>query len=65
MVNPYRRLTFYQEEIPLRHIAPGEEVGIHLIPNLDRETAELRVWRKDTLAQTITYPLKAFPRVHF
>jgi hypothetical protein len=24
IVNPYRRLTFHQEEIPLRHIAPGD-----------------------------------------
>jgi transposase InsO family protein len=42
VVNPYRRLTFHQEEIPLRHVPPGEEVEIHLIPNIDRETIELR-----------------------
>ncbi len=65
VVNPYRRLTFYQEEIPLRHVPPGEEVEVHLIPNIDRETVELRVWWKETNVQTVVYPFKAFPRVHF
>jgi hypothetical protein len=65
VVNPYRRLTFYQEEIPLRHVPPGEEVEIHLIPNIDRETVELRVWWKNTTVQRVIYPFKTFPRVHF
>jgi hypothetical protein len=65
VVNPYRRLTFYQEEIPLRHVPPGEEVEVHLIPNIDRETVELRVWWKMTNVQSVVYPFKAFPRVHF
>jgi hypothetical protein len=65
VVNPYRRLTFHQEEIPLRHVPPGEEVEVHLIPNIDRETVELRVWWKETIVQSVIYPFKAFPRVHF
>jgi len=65
VVNPYRRLTFYQEEIPLRHVPPGEEVEVHMIPNIDRETVELRVWWKETIVQSVVYPFKAFPRVHF
>jgi len=65
VVNPYRRLTFYQEEIPLRHVPPGEEVEIHLIPNIDRETIELRVWWKETIVQSVIYTFKAFSRVHF
>ena len=65
VVNPYRRLTFYQEQIPLRHVPPGEEVELHLIPNTDRETVELRIWWKDKNVQSVVYPFKAFPRVHF
>lgn len=65
VVNPYRRLTFYQEQIPLRHVPPGEEVEVHLIPNTDRETVELRIWWKDKNVQSVVYPFKAFPRVHF
>ncbi len=65
VVNPYRRLTFHQEEIPLRHVPPGVEVELHLIPNIDRETVELRVWWKETIVQSVIYPFKAFPRVHF
>jgi hypothetical protein len=65
VVNPYRRLTFHQEEIPLRHVPPGEEVEIHLIPNIDREIVELRVWWKETIVQNVIYPFKTFPRVHF
>jgi hypothetical protein len=65
VVNPYRRLSFYQQEIPLKHINPGEEVDLHLVPNLARETVEIRVWWKGTMIQSVNYPLKAFPRVHF
>jgi len=65
IVNPYRRLTFHQEEIPLRHIAPGEEIDLHLVPDLLKETVEIRLWWKNTMVQRLTYPFKAFPRVHF
>ena len=65
VVNPYRRLALYQEEIPLRHVPPGEEVDVHLIPNIGRETVELRVWWKITNVQSAVYPFKAFPHVHF
>ena len=43
----------------------GEEVEVHLIPDVDRETVELRVWWKMTNVQSVAYPFKAFPRVHF
>jgi hypothetical protein len=65
IVNPYRRLTFHQEEIPLRHIAPGEEIDLHLVPDLIKETVEIRLWWKNAMVQSLTYPFKAFPRVHF
>jgi len=65
VVNPYRRLSFYQQEIPLKHINPGEEVDLHLVPNLTRETVEIRVWWKGTMIQSVNYPFKALPRVHF
>jgi hypothetical protein len=65
IVNPYRRLSFYKQEIPLKHIAPGEEVDLHLVPHLARETVEIRIWWKETMIQSVNYPFKAFPRVHF
>ena len=65
VVNPYRRLSFHQQEIPLKHVPPGEEVDLHLVPNLSRESVEIRVWWKGTMIQSAIYPFKAFPRVHF
>jgi len=65
VVNPYRRLSFYQQEIALKHVPPGEDVDLHLVPNLSRQTVEVRVWWKETLVQSVIYPFKAFPRVHF
>jgi hypothetical protein len=65
VVNPYRRLSFYQQAIPLKHIAPGEEVDLHLVPNLARETVKIRVRWKGTMIQSANYPFKAFSRVHF
>lgn len=64
-VNAYRRLTFYQEQIPIRHIAPGEELDLHLVPNMAKETFEIRIWWKNSFVQSVTFPFKAFPRVHF
>jgi len=65
VVNPYRRLSFHQVEIPIRHIPPGEELDLHLVPDLSKETVEIRIWRKNTFVQSVTFPVKAFPRVHF
>jgi hypothetical protein len=65
VVNPYRRLSFYQQEIPLKHVPPGEEVDLHLVPNLSREVVEIRIWWRGTMIQSVFYPFKAFPRVHF
>jgi hypothetical protein len=65
VVNAYRRLSFHQEEIPIRNIPPGEELDLHLVPDLAKETVEIRIWWRQSFVQSVTYPFRAFPRVHF
>ncbi len=31
------------------HIHPGQEVELHLLPNLAKESVEIRVWWKETM----------------
>jgi len=46
--------------VPLR-----EDVEVHLIPDIQREAFEVRIWWDNRMVQSVTYPLKEFPRVQF
>jgi hypothetical protein len=64
-VNPYRRVSFYHHEIPAPHVPIGDEVNVHLVPDMSKGTFEVRIWWKEKLVQTVIYLIKDFPRVHF
>ncbi|MGB4298986.1 MAG: hypothetical protein WBK32_05130, partial [Candidatus Saccharicenans sp.] len=64
-VNAYRRIEFYNHQIPLPRVPIGQKVDIHLIPDLKRGSLELRFWWNNQLISSITFPLTDFPRVHF
>jgi hypothetical protein len=42
-----------------------EEVQIHLVPDVERGTMEIRIWWESQMVQSVIYPLKEFPGVHF
>ena len=43
----------------------GQEVEVHLVPNLERGSLQLRFWWDNRMIHSLVYPLAQFPRVHF
>lgn len=64
-VNGYRKISVFNHDIPVPYVPLREEVEVHLIPNVERDALEVRVWHDNRMVQSVTYPLKEFPRVHF
>ena len=65
MVNGYRKISFLNHDIPVPHVSLREEVELHLIPDTQKKAVEVRIWWENQMVQSITYPLKEFPRVQF
>jgi len=64
-VNAYRRIDFYNTPIPMPRVPIGQEVEIHLVPDLSRGSLQLRFWWEKRMIHSQIFPLKQFPRVHF
>ena len=65
MVNGYRRISLFNHEIAVPHVPLREEVEVHLVPDIARDALEVRIWWENQMVQSVTYPLKEFPKVHF
>jgi len=65
MVNGYRRISLFNHEIVVPHVPLREEVEVHLVPDIERDALEIRIWWENRMVQSVTYSLKEFPRVHF
>jgi hypothetical protein len=65
MVNGYRKISFFNHEIPVPHVPLREEVEVHLIPDRERGIMEVLIWWESQIVQSVVYPLKEFPGVHF
>ena len=65
MVNGYRKISLFNHEIVVPNVPLREEVEIHLLPDTRRDALEVRIWHGNRMVQSVTYPLKEFPRVHF
>ena len=64
-VNGYSKILLSNHEIVVPNVPLREEVEVHLIPDMTRGALELRIWWEDRMVQSVTYPLKEFPRVQF
>ena len=64
-VNGYRKISLSNHEIIVPNVPLREEVEIHLIPDVDRDALEVRIWHDNRMVQSVTYPAKEFPRVQF
>lgn len=65
MVNGYRKISLSNHQIPVPHVPLRDEVEVHLVPDVERGALEVRIWWNNQLVQSVAYPLKEFPRVHF
>ena len=64
-VNGYRKISLSNHEIIVPNVPLREEVEVHLIPDVGRGALEVRIWWENRMVQSVIYPSKDFPRVHF
>lgn len=64
IVNGYRKISFISQEIEVPHVPLRETVDLHIIPDLEKRSLELRIWWHKQMVRSIHLPLPATP-VHF
>jgi hypothetical protein len=65
MVNGYRKISFFNHEIEVPNVPLREEVEVHLVPDMQRDVLEIRIWWENQMVHSVAHPLKDFPQVHF
>jgi len=63
-VNGYRRISLFKHDIQVPNVPLYEEVEVHLIPDVPRQTMDIRIWWNDKMVHSVTYALQEF-HVHF
>lgn len=64
-VNGYRKIELHRHEIVVPGVPLRDEVDVHLVPDVKRGAMEVRIWWKEDMVRSVTYPLGEFPSVHF
>jgi hypothetical protein len=64
MINGYRRISLFNQEIKVPNVPLREEVELHMVPNLERQILKVRIWWNHKMVHSINLPL-ADLRVHF
>lgn len=65
MVNGYRRISLFNQEIEVPNVPLREEVELHLLPDIIKNALRIRIWWENQMVHSAAFPLSAFPRVHF
>jgi len=65
MVNGYRRISLFNNEIVVPNVPLREEVEIHLVPDIRRDILEVRIWWNNRMVHSIAYPAGGFLGVRF
>lgn len=64
MVDGYRRISLFNHTVEVPKVPLREHVDLHLVPDTDKNTIDIRIWWNNQLVHTVSYPLNEF-RVHF
>jgi hypothetical protein len=64
VVDGYRRIALFGHDIQVPHVPLREDVEVHLIPNLDQQVLDVRIWWENKMVQSVSLPLSNL-RVHF
>jgi len=64
ILNGYRRISLFNQEIEVPHVPLREDVELHMIPNIGKQILEVRIWWNKKFVHSINMPL-ANIRVHF
>ncbi len=63
-VNSYSRISLFSHEIQVPNTPLHKLVDIHMIPDQEKSTMDIRIWWNDALVHSLALPLDGF-RVHF
>ncbi|OGO14926.1 MAG: hypothetical protein A2Z14_16925 [Chloroflexi bacterium RBG_16_48_8] len=63
MINAYRRISLFGHDIQVPNTPLREYVDIHMVPNLEKNIMNIRIWWKERMVHSLTLPLEGF-RVH-
>jgi hypothetical protein len=58
MVDGYRRISVFNKRIEVPKVPLREDVEIHLVPDLDRQTFECRIWWNQKMVHSVVYPMQ-------
>jgi len=64
ILNGYRRISLFNQEIEVPHVPLREDVELHMIPDIRKQILEIRIWWNNKLVHSISLPLTNL-RVHF
>jgi hypothetical protein len=64
IVNGYRKISFINQEIEVPHVPLRETVDLHVIPDMERRSLEVRIWWQKKMVRALHLPMPATP-VHF
>ncbi|OGO16985.1 MAG: hypothetical protein A2Z14_02075 [Chloroflexi bacterium RBG_16_48_8] len=63
IVNGYRRISLFNHEIEVPKVNLREEVDIHMVPDIEKQAMQLRIWWSSKMVHSLVLPLQGF-RVH-
>ena len=58
----YRRISLDRHSIQVPMVDVREDVDLHLVPDLAKNSMEVRIWFKDEMVHSVNLPLNEFPR---
>lgn len=64
IVNGYRKISFVGQEIEVPHVPLRETVDLHIVPDLEKRSLEVRIWWQKHMVRALHLPLPTTP-VHF
>jgi len=64
IVNGYRKISFSSQEIEVPHVPLRETVDLHIVPDSENRSLEVRIWWQKQMVRAIHLPLPSTP-VHF
>ncbi len=60
----YRRISLDHHTIQVPKVDVREDVELHLIPDMTRNSLEVRIWFQDKMVHSVILPLNEFRRFH-
>ena len=64
IVNGYRKISFVSQEIEVPHVPLRETVDLHIVPDLEKRSLEVRIWWQKHMVRSLHLPLPTTP-LHF